>query len=128
MTHDLEAPITFRRKGKTIFHVLLDVCPFFTWRQTFVRIAVFDRTRGLAAAAEVGGGVACHETICWRDTAGHGAAIEIAEQFASDFGPVERGFRDSRHRCTTERLTPSAVAASRTDRPATSSKRASARS
>ena len=46
----------------------------------------------------------CHENGCLRDTMDHAAAVEIAEQFASDFGPVERGFRGSRHRRTTERL------------------------
>jgi hypothetical protein len=57
--------------------------------------------------------VACHDDKCLNDTRGHAAIDEIAEDFASQAGPDSRGLRDSRHRCTIERLTPSACAASR---------------
>jgi len=53
---------------------------------------------------------------CLRDSAPHAAAVEIAEEFVAISDPGCRGFRDSRQRCTTERLTPSAVAAPRSER------------
>ena len=70
-------------------------------------------------------GARCPRTICLRDSRSHAATAGIPEEIVAISAPDSRGLRDSRHRCTTLRLTPSAMAASRSDRSATASNCAS---